>query len=171
MRTVIRAKVINVEELTITEKKLYKIIKTKKNWSAPVIDGVQNVWCKKFKGTWKALVRSFNECIEQSGRIPEWVTDGRTVLLSRLEGLSDEKEYLPITCLNTCYKIFTENVGSYMKDHAERNNIWDRSQLGTFSGVLGTVDQFIVENTIMDEGKKRNLAVAFYDYRKAFDMV
>ena len=38
-----------------------------------------------------------------------------------------------------------------MKEHAERNSIWDRSQLGTCSGVLGTVDQLIVDNTIMDE--------------------
>ena len=58
-----------------------------------------------------------------------------------------------------------------MKEHAERNSIWDRS--GTCSGVLGTVDQLIVDNTIMDEvrGKRRNLAVALYDYRKAYDMV
>ena len=60
-----------------------------------------------------------------------------------------------------------------MKEHEERNSIWDRSQLGTCLGVLGTVDQLIVDNTIMDEvrGKRRYLAVAFYDYRKAYDMV
>ena len=54
-----------------------------------------------------------------------------------------------------------------------KNRVWDRSQLGTCSGVLGTVDQLIVDNTIMDEvrGKRRNLAVSFYDYRKAYDMV
>ena len=64
---------------------------------------------------------------------------------------SDEKEYRAITCLNTCYKIFTGNVGSYMKEHTERNSIWDRSQLGTCSAVLGTVDQLIVDNTIMNQ--------------------
>ena len=122
---------------------------------------------------WKALVRSFNEWIEQPDETQEWVTHGRTVLLPKLEDLSDEKEYRPITCLNSCYKIFTGNVGSYMKEHAERNSIWDRSQLGTCSDVLGTVDQLMVDYTIMDEvrGKRRNLAVAFYDYRKAYDMV
>ena len=57
-------------------------------------------------------------------------------------------------------------IGNYMKKHAERNNIWDRSQLGTCSGVLRTVDE-------LDEvrNQQRNLAVAFYDYRKAYDMV
>ena len=64
-------------------------------------------------------------------------------------------------------------IGNYMKEHAERNNIWDRSQLGTCSGVLGTVDQLIIDNAIMDEvrNQQRNLAVAFYDYQKAYDMV
>ena len=119
------------------------------------------------------MVKSFNKWIEQTEIIPEWITQGRSVLLPKLEDLSDEREYRPITCLNTCYKIFTGNVGSFMKDHAERNNIWDKSQIGTCSGVLGTVDQHIVDYTIMVEvrGEKRNLAVAFYDYRKAYHMV
>ena len=42
-------------------------------------------------------------------------------------------------------------TGNYMKEHAERNNIWDRSQLGTCSGVLGTANQLIIDNAIMDE--------------------
>ena len=60
-----------------------------------------------------------------------------------------------------------------MKEHAERNNIWDKSQLGTCSGVLGTVDQLLIDAAIMDEVRKqqRNLAVAFYNYQKAYDMV
>ena len=45
----------------------------------------------------------------------------------------------------------TGMICNYMKEHAERNNIWDRSQLGTCSGVLGTVDQLIIDNSIMDE--------------------
>ena len=42
-------------------------------------------------------------------------------------------------------------TGNYMKEHAERNNIWDRSQLGTCSGVLGTANRLIIDNAIMDE--------------------
>ena len=50
-----------------------------------------------------------------------------------------------------------------------RNDIWDRSQLGTCLGVLGNVDQLLIDNARMDEvrDKERNLAVEFYDYQKS----
>ena len=101
------------------------------------------------------------------------MTEGRTVLLPKTEDLSNERNYRPITCLDTCYKIFTGMIGNFMKEHAERNKIWDRRQLGTCSGVLGTLDQLIIDNVIMEEvrNQQRNLAAAFYDYQKAYDMV
>ena len=48
------------------------------------------------------------------------------------------------------------------------NEIWDEGQLGAVEGVLGTVDQLIIDRCIMEEVKQhhRNLAVAFYDYKK-----
>ena len=60
-----------------------------------------------------------------------------------------------------------------MKDHADRNETWYKSQLGICSGVLGTVDQLLIDSAIMDEvwEKKRNLAVSFCDYQKAYGMV
>ena len=53
------------------------------------------------------------------------------------------------------------------------NEIWDEGQLGAVEGVLGTVDQLIIDPCIMDEVKQyhRNLAVTFYDYKKAYDKV
>ena len=33
-----------VEVLIINEKKLYETVKKRKRWSAPCIDGIQNVW-------------------------------------------------------------------------------------------------------------------------------
>ena len=169
----ITKKVTHVEEIKIDEEKLYKVIRIRKNWSAPGIDGIQNFWWKKLTGVRKSVVNCMNKWIEDPEQIPNWITDGRTVLLPKTENLNNEKDYRPITCLNTCYKIFTGMIANYMKEHADRNNIWDKSQLGTCSGVLGTVDQLLVDQAIMDEVRRneRNLAVAFYDYQKAYDMV
>ena len=64
-------------------------------------------------------------------------------------------------------------IGKYMREHALENEVWDAGQLGAVEGVLGTVDQLIIDSCIMEEVKTyhRNLAVAFYDYQKAYDKV
>jgi len=144
----IKSKVVDIQDFTIREEKMHSIVKRRKNWSAPGIDGIQNFWWKKLKGTWKSLLNCFSKWVEQPDEIPQWLAQGRTVLLPKTEELGNEKNYRPITCLNTCYKIFTGMIGNYMQEHAARNDIWDRSQLGTCSGVLGTVDQLIIDRAI-----------------------
>ena len=64
-------------------------------------------------------------------------------------------------------------VATYMKEHADRNDTWDKNQLGTCSEVLGTVDQLLIDKAVMDEvrNKKRNVAVAFFNYQRAYDKV
>ena len=64
-------------------------------------------------------------------------------------------------------------VAKYMREHMIENEIWDEGQLGAVEGVLGTVDQLIIDRCIMGKVKQyhRNLAVAFYDYKKAYDKV
>ena len=80
----IRAKITNAEETTINEEKLYETIKKRKNWTSLGIDAIQNFWWKKLKGTWKSLVKS-NTWIDQPDSIPDWITQGRTVLLPKTE--------------------------------------------------------------------------------------
>ena len=105
--------------------------------------------------------------------IPEWWPAGRAVLLPKMKNLSDEKNYHPVTCLNTSYKILTGLVVKYMRKHIAVNKIWDEGQLGAVEGILSTVDQLIIDRCIMEEVKQhhRNLPVAFYDYKKACDKV
>ena len=53
------------------------------------------------------------------------------------------------------------------------NDIWDEGQLGIVVGVLGTVDELIIDRSIMKEVRiyHQSLAVEFYDYMKAYDKV
>ena len=53
------------------------------------------------------------------------------------------------------------------------NDIWGEGQLGTVEGVLGIVDLQIIGRCIREEMKQyyRNLAVIFYDYKKAYDLI
>ena len=48
-------------------------------------------------------------------------------------------------CLNAAYKIMTGVVAKYMREHAMENEIWDEGQLGAVEGVLGTVDNLVID--------------------------
>ena len=76
-------------------------------------------------------------------------------------------------CLNTSYKLLTGLVVKYMRKHTIENNILDEWQLGAVVGVLGIVDQLIVDKSIMKEVKTYhcNLVATFCDYKKAYNKV
>ena len=72
-----------MQEFEIIEKKLHQTVKKGRNCSAPEIDGVHNFWWKKFRGTWRAMFRCFNQCLEQLDEIPDWMTQGGTQFLPK----------------------------------------------------------------------------------------
>ena len=41
-----------------------------------------------------------------------------------------------------------------MREHARSNTIWDEGQIETVEGVLGMVDQLIIDRCIMEEVKQ-----------------
>ena len=169
----VKEKVNSVNDFTVTFDKVKKEVAKRKGWTAPGTDGIQNYWWKKFESAQKALTRAFTKLKEDNSVIPIWWPTGRMVLLPKTKNLEDEKNYIPITCLNTSYKIMTVVIAKYMREHTMENEIWDEGQLGAVEGVLGTVDQLIIDRCIMEEVKQyhRNLAVEFYDYKKAYDKV
>ena len=173
IREELKEKISSVKEFEITKNGLISEIKKKKNWTAPGVDGIQNFWWKTFRPAQKALKKVFEQIRDNNRLIPTWWPLGRRVLITKSKDLSDEKNYRPITCLNTLYKHLTTLVGMFMKNHATENKIWDEGQLGRAEGVLGIVYQLIIDRCIMEEVKTqhRNLAVAFYDYKKAYDKV
>ena len=93
------------------------------------------------------------------------------MLLPKTKDLSDEKNYRPITCLNTSYKLLTGLMGKYTRKHAIENDIWDEGQLGAVERILGTVDRLVIDRCFMGEVKTYdwNLALAYYCYKKTYD--
>ena len=107
----IREKITRVKKFNITVGTLEKETKKRKNWTAPGIDGIQNFWLKKLKPARTELRRAFEQVKDKSNLIPVWWPSGRTVLLQKAKDLTDEKNYRPITRLNTSYKLLTGLVG------------------------------------------------------------
>ena len=173
VKVFLEGKVVERSVFEITECELGKEIKKRKNWTAPGMDGIQNYWWKKFTSVWPYLVHVLTKLTDEPNRIKSWLPIGKTVLLPKTENIGIVSDYRPITCLNTIYKIYTGLLAQNMKKHTTRNEIWDEGQLGTREGTLGTVDQLLIDECIMQQvvNEKRNLAVAYYDYKKAYDMV
>ena len=134
------------------------------------MDGIQDFWWKRFRSTRKAPKEAFEQIRDDNRLISKWWSLGRTVLIPKSKDLNDEKNYHPVMCLNTSYKPFTGLVDKFMRKHAIENDNWDE---GAAEGVLRIVDQHIIDRCIMEEVKTqhRNLAVASYNYKKAYDKV
>ena len=64
-------------------------------------------------------------------------------------------------------------VEKYVREHKMKKEIRNEGQLGAVEGVLGTVNQLIIDRCIMGEVKQdhRNLDVTFYNYKKTCDKV
>ena len=60
-----------------------------------------------------------------------------------------------------------------MYSHLERENVLPSEQKGCRKGSRGTKDQLLIDKTVLRDCKKRhtNLAMAWIDYKKAYDMV
>ena len=169
----LQTKVQQTNNFEISNEHLKKEIMKRKNWSAPGIDGIQNFWWKKFPSIQENLTKIMRVWCERPEEIPKWLASGKTFLIPKTRRLDIPSEYRPITCLNTIYKIFTGLIAGYLKNHVMINEVWDKEQLGARENVLGTIDQLLIDQCIMEEVKTygRNLAVAYYDYKKAYDFV
>ena len=123
MREQLRDKITNLKEFNITEETLKKETKKKKNWTTPGIDGIKNFWWKRLNPERRGLKRALEQVKNNDDLLPVWWPSGRTVLLPKTKDLTDEKNYHPITCLNTSYKLLTGLVSKYMREHTMENEM------------------------------------------------
>ena len=118
------------------------------------------------------LEKYFTECLE--GQTPSWMTKGRTVLLQKDKSKGrDASNYRPITCLPLCWKLLTALVSDEIYSFLEKNQLLPEEQKGCRRRSRGTADQLYIDRMILREVRmrKKNLAMGWIDYRKAFDMV
>ena len=104
---------LNAEQVT-------KIIKRKKNWSAPGPDRIANFWWKKATFLHKEIAACFLQATAQLEdlQFPLWFSEGKTTLIPKPgEFRSDNQR--PITCLNNLYKWYTSCLLAQANQHIE----------------------------------------------------
>ena len=157
----------------ITEVEVKKIISKTANWKAPGHDGIQNFWLKRFHVTHRYLALSFNKLIENPAQIPEWLTKGRTFLFPKNKQADEAKNYRPITCLSTTYKLLTGIIADRLHDHLTSSHMFPVEQRGCARNTYGTKDHLLLSKALVEDCKKhrKNLSLAWIDYKKAFDSI
>lgn len=155
----------------ITEADVKQALAGKPNFSAPGPDTINNYWWKKLTCVHRHLARIFNDYLAQRRAIPEWICEGRTILIYKKGEPQLPGNYRPITCLNTIYKAFTSILMKLILRTIAP--VWDdiHEQRGAKSGVAGVRDNLLIDTSICQDAVtyKRNLSMAWVDYQKAFD--
>ena len=144
------------------------------NWKSPGPDRLPSFWIKQFKSLHKPRAEAYSEIIKDPKQTLDWLVEGTTTnLLPKKEETWIPKNYRPIACLPTTFKIPTSVITDRLYSHLEKEAIMTPEQRGGKKDCYGCKDQLIINNAILENCKKRknNLSTAWIDYKKAFDSV
>lgn len=160
-------------QMVISEEHIRTAVRKTANWKAPGPDKIQNYWWKYFTALHKQLAQCFQSILQDPTSIPKFLTVGVTTMLPKNGNLNEPKNFRPITCLPTLYKLLTSVVGLHIEQHLTNNKILATEQNGCRKGSQGSRELLVIDTTITHQArtKQRSLSVAWIDYRKAFDSV
>ena len=98
---------------------------------------------------------------------------GITYILPKVSETNNPKNYRPITCLSTTYKLLTSIITERTYSSLEQKKLLPSEQKGCRIGSYGCKDQLLINRMFIENchKKKRSLSTAWIDYRKAFNSV
>ena len=155
------------KDLTVEELRVNMTRTT--NWKSPGPDRLPNFWIKQFRSFHKPMVEAFSEIIKDPKQTPDWLVEGATNLLPKKEETWIPKNYRPIACLPTTFKILTSVITDRLYSHLEKEAIMTPEQRGGKKDCYGCRDQLMINNANLENCKKRkkNLSTAWIDYKKS----
>ena len=162
-----------MEEPTVSLEDLNEVLKKIHNWKSSGPDGIHNFWWKYLVTLHTPLVNIINNIIDNPSETPRFLSQAITYLKPKSAETLNPKNYRPITCLNTIYKILSSIVTQKVTQHIETENVLTEEQKGCRKGSQGCKEHLIIDMVVASQAKKRkrNLAVSWIDYQKAFDSV
>ena len=160
----------------ITTEDLRKNLKKLRNWKAPGLDKVQNFWIKKLHTLHSPMAKAFNHICQHPESMPKWMTEGTTTLIYKKGKESLPKNYRPITCLPTTFKLLTLLLSNKIYDHITLSTpshapILQLEQKGFRKKSRGCKDQLLIDKCITKNNNNTNINFAWIDYEKAYDSI
>ena len=165
---------VQQENVVITKSLIKAQCRKIPNWKAPGPDGVQGYWIKKFTALHDRTASQMNAMINNGVAVPNWKTYGKTCLCQKDQSKGNAVDnYRPISSLPVMWKLLTGVLAGQMYAFLDEHNKLPQEQKGCRKKSSGTKDQILIDKMILQDCKQKhkNLAMAWVDYRKAYDLV
>ena len=140
---------------------------------ARIYSKVPIFWLNTFDSIHENMTNCFNRGTTNPKTNPQWFTQVITCLLPKCNETNIPKNYRPITCLSTIYKILALIVTERSYKFLDANNIIPSEQKRYKTRSSCCKDQLLIKKMLLENNRSchRNLSTGWIDYRKAFDSV
>lgn len=155
----------------ITTDNIRQALTKSQKWKSPGNDKVPNFWLYHLSSIHKTLAKSLLTLVNNSDEIPDWITESITYLMPKTSERDDLKNYRPITCLCTTYKLIRSILWNRTYSFFEANNILPLEQKGCGRGSYSCKDQLLINKMVMLNCIVEVLAQRRLIIIKAFDSV
>ena len=115
-----------------------------------------------------------NKILNGNEQLADWFTYGRTVLCQKDRTKSNTVDnYRPISCLPLLWKLLTSIISEHLHRSLEEKKILPEEQKGCERNSKETKYQLLLDKAVLRDCKRRstNLAMAWIDCRKSYDMI
>ena len=124
-------------------------------WKSPRIDKFQNIWLNTISSSHVTFTNLLKETMQNQEKTPEWMRERTTYLLTKSNDTKDPKNYRPIICLSTTYKLLTSVLTDRTYSQLEQNYLFPLEQKGCRRGSYGCKYQLMFNKMILENCKKR----------------
>ena len=157
----------------ITAEEIERSLRKSHKWKSLGVDQIPNFWLHTLSSAHAKLASNLNSIMKEPNLTPKWLCHGATYLLAKSSETENPKNYRPITCLSTSYKLLTSILTDRTYMHMDEQNIFHNEQTGCRRGSYRCKDQLLINKMILENAhaKHRHLSTAWIDYEKAFDSV
>lgn len=147
-----------------------EVCKKTKPWKATGPDQIHGFWWK-LDGIRQLLHKWIVPTVTTGSDTPQWLSQGRAILLYKSGDTGNPGNYRTISCLNTCYKMLTAYITRKLEKWTE--HLIPTEQLAQRKGIWGCTQAHIIDAAVCKHAKieHKNLSMAWFDYSKAFDSI
>ena len=127
-----------------------KALNKSHKWKSEGMDKITNFWLHSLPCTHDLLANVLSEIMRNPENTPDWLPEGLTYLIPKSKERNNPKNYRPVTCLSTIYKLLTSIFAERAYSFIVSNDILPIEQKGCKRGSDGCKDQLLINRMIIE---------------------